>query len=225
MQGQRQASPEKVKERKTLQNMLSEVHQQNRPAFSPTEEAGLLQGYQNDYERLLSKNGFDSFANDEEMCLEGGARSAVSAANLLGASANGKAAIDNIDHIFPQTTSVNHPMSQKSTAKSRASMDHYENVDMPRIRSASCCSYVYDLVACLLWPIGWLLYHMFCCFMCNKKKRMFTVPPHMLQKHLKKRKYSEDTKTMNAMIHLLKNTPKAISLLDTIRINPQLNKM
>lgn len=26
MQGQRQASPEKVKERKTLQNMLSEVH-------------------------------------------------------------------------------------------------------------------------------------------------------------------------------------------------------
>ena len=205
--------------------MLSEVHQQNRPAFSPTEEAGLLQGYQNDYERLLSKNGFDSFANDEEMCLEGGARSAVSAANLLGASANGKAAIDNIDHIFPQTTSVNHPMSQKSTAKSRASMDHYENVDMPRIRSASCCSYVYDLVACLLWPIGWLLYHMFCCFMCNKKKRMFTVPPHMLQKHLKKRKYSEDTKTMNAMIHLLKNTPKAISLLDTIRINPQLNKM
>lgn len=30
---------------------------------------------------------------------------------------------------------------------------------------------------------------------------------------------------MNALIHLLKNTPKAISYLSTIRINPQLNKM
>ena len=30
---------------------------------------------------------------------------------------------------------------------------------------------------------------------------------------------------MNAMIHLLKNTPKAVNYLETIRINPQLNKM
>lgn len=49
--------------------------------FSPTEEASLLKGINNDYERLVSKSTLDATvtatANEESLCLEGGHKSTL----------------------------------------------------------------------------------------------------------------------------------------------------
>jgi len=200
---------EQARERKALHAMLSEVHHQNRPLLGAADDQPVAQ-HQQDCDRLLPKGSKESnnadlnrIENEEEHALEGGQLS-YNLSNNLETSAqhlNDKLSIDNI---FPQTIQqTSKQQRMKGSIKSmsnKEAQDGYEHFDAPRIRSSSCCTYVYDLFACLLWPIGWLLYHLFCCCACDKKKRMFSVPPHILQKHLKKRKHAEDTKTINAMI-------------------------
>ena len=80
---------------------------------------------------------------------------------------------------------------------------------------------------CLVWPLWWVVYHMFCCCLCDKKAdRRFRKPPEVgkIVRNLWRKK-SEDNKIMSALVMLLKRSPQTLNKLEAIRVNPQLNRV
>jgi len=81
----------------------------------------------------------------------------------------------------------------------------------------------------MLWPLWWLIYHLFCCCLCKSQQpsefdnRIISKLKKNL-KHLSRKKINDEVKTMYSMVQLLKKSPKAVDHLQSIRINPKLSR-
>jgi hypothetical protein len=95
-----------------------------------------------------------------------------------------------------------------------------------------------DWLIWMTYPIWWVMFHAFCCCLFTKSSNKdgdanFDKDQDSanngvmakLKKHLKKRKNKDEFKAINAMVQLLKNSPTAFTLLEKIRVNPQLNRL
>lgn len=90
----------------------------------------------------------------------------------------------------------------------------------------NCCQYTGMVLYCLVWPLLWVFYHMFCCCLCDTKAdRRFRKPPEVgrIVNYFKRR--SEDNKIMSALVMLLKRSPQAINKLSDMRVNPYLTRV
>jgi hypothetical protein len=80
-----------------------------------------------------------------------------------------------------------------------------------------------------MWPIQWILFNLFCCFLFYNKDHnsqdydvMAKIKKNL--KHLKKKKINEDLRSIYALVQLLKKDTNAIKFLEKMRINPKINK-
>jgi hypothetical protein len=88
---------------------------------------------------------------------------------------------------------------------------------------------LYETVAWFMWPIQWILFNLFCCFLFYNKDHnsqdydvMAKIKKNL--KHLKKKKINEDLRSIFALVQLLKKDTNAIKFLEKMRINPKINK-
>ena len=131
-----------------------------------------------------------------------------------------------IENIFPQTI-------EQSVLESTQTRDLEDSL----LAESQAHGGLIDWLLWMTYPIWWVAFHAFCCCLFvraapkdaearlgNESDSSHGVMAK-LKKHLKKRKNKDDFKTIHAMVELLKNSPSAISLLEKVRVNPQLNRL
>ena len=71
-----------------------------------------------------------------------------------------------IDQIFPKTIEQHSDRYSFKNKSKRKSSDEEKYTDQ---KSTSCCTSLGQFFVYLFWPVWWILYHMFCCCLCQKK--------------------------------------------------------